>query len=198
MNFLAHAFLSGSSEKILTGNFIGDFVKGRQTLARFEPEVARGIELHRAIDDFTDNHPVVAESKNRLRPKYRHYAAVIVDVYYDHFLARDWNQFHPQSLEHFAQRVYDVVSRHDEILPQGAKYMLPHMIRGNWLVNYAKLEGIHRALSGMASRTSYKSRMEEAVADLKNHYDLFLLEFRSFFPVLQTHVSDFLTRHERA
>src|SRR5690349_12341831 len=99
MNFLAHIFLSGDDPEIMVGNFIGDFVKGRNLDDRFSSGIVKGIELHRAIDEYTDSHPVVAQSKNRLRPKYRHYAPVIVDVFYDHFLAKNWKNYHPTSLE---------------------------------------------------------------------------------------------------
>ena len=104
MNFLAHLYLSGDNEQIIVGNFIGDFVKGRNALQTFDPTIALGIELHRAIDQFTDTHPVVRSSKDRLRPKYRHYAGVIVDIFYDHFLARKWNDYHKTPLPEFAQR----------------------------------------------------------------------------------------------
>ena len=89
MNFLAHLYLSGDNHKIMLGNFIGDFVKGRNGLKKFDPEIISSIELHRAIDEITDNHPIMTVSKNRLRPKYRHYSGVILGVYYDHFLARN-------------------------------------------------------------------------------------------------------------
>src|SRR5436190_1400278 len=119
MNFLAHAYLSGGDEKILVGNFIGDFVKGRQELQRFEERVRKGIELHRSIDEFTDRHPVVGETKNRLRPKYGHYSGVISDVFYDHYLAANWSLYHPSPLGEFASGVYSTVAKHDPILPTG-------------------------------------------------------------------------------
>ncbi|MBT1699941.1 DUF479 domain-containing protein [Fulvivirgaceae bacterium PWU4] len=184
MNFLAHLYLSGENPKLMVGNFIGDFVKGRNALEKFEPEIVRGIQLHRSIDAFTDTHPVVAASKNRLRPKYRHYAGVIVDVFYDHFLASNWNLYHTEPLPSYANRAYHLVESFESILPEEVKYMLPYMVSGNWLVNYAKLEGIHRALSGMARRTSFNSKMEEAVHDLKANFDDFKKEFDTFFPEL--------------
>lgn len=168
----------------MVGNFIGDFVKGRNALEKFDPEIARGIQLHRSIDAFTDTHPVVTQSKNRLRPKYRHYAGVIVDVFYDHFLASNWSLYHAEPLPMYATRVYRLIESFDPILPQEVKYMLPYMVSGNWLVNYAGLEGIHRALSGMARRTSFNSKMEEAVHDLKANFDDFKKEFDAFFPEL--------------
>lgn len=193
MNFLAHLYLSGDNHKIMLGNFIGDFVKGRNAMEQFDPEIVRGIQLHRAIDEFTDSHPVVAASKNRLRPKYRHYSGVIVDVFYDHFLARNWNLYHQELLPDFANKVYDIIQAHDNILPKEVKFMMPYMINGNWLVNYSNTEGIHRALSGMARRTPYESKMEQSVEDLKNNYAEFSQEFASFFPVLKQFVSAHLS-----
>jgi len=186
MNFLAHLYLSGDNHKIMLGNFIGDFVKGRNALEQFDLEIIRGIELHRAIDEFTDRHPIVTVSKNRLRPKYRHYSGVIVDVFYDHFLARNWDTYHPELLPDFADKAYGVIQSHDPILPKEVKFMMPYMIKGNWLVNYAKTEGIHRALSGMARRTPYESKMDEAVIDLKLNYGEFYNEFTEFFPQLKS------------
>jgi acyl carrier protein phosphodiesterase len=194
MNFLAHAYLSGDDNKILTGNFIADFVKGRQALNAFDDDIKLGIELHRLIDDFTDNHAVVSQSKDRLRPKYRHYAAVIVDVFYDHFLAKNWQQYHSVPLNEFASKVYQTIESYDAILPEGVKYMLPYMKRGNWLVNYSKLEGIERALTGMAGRTPYVSKMEQAVNDLRSDYRAYQHEFEIFFPELKKIASDFLNK----
>lgn len=171
----------------MVGNFIGDFVKGRNALADYEREIVLGIELHRSIDQFTDTHKVVSESKNRLRPKYRHYSGVIVDVFYDHFLAKDWTNFHSELLPDFAERAYRTIEKFDPILPQAVKYMLPYMTKGNWLVNYSKVEGIHRALSGMARRTSHESKMDEAMGDLVKHYEEFRKEFYEFFPELKLH-----------
>jgi acyl carrier protein phosphodiesterase len=195
MNFLAHLYLSGNKPDIMLGNFMGDFVKGKSYLQLYEPEIIKGIELHRSIDEFTDSHPVVTESKNRLRPTYRHYSGVIVDVFYDHFLAANWNQFHPLPLETFAQKAYQTILSADAILPAELNRMMPYMINGNWLVSYANVEGIHRALSGMASRTPYLSKMEEAVNDLRNNYDDFKKEFMEFFPELDSFCKQFLSRN---
>jgi acyl carrier protein phosphodiesterase len=192
MNFLAHISLSGDNPKIMVGNFIGDFVKGRNLLEQFEPEIARGIALHRAIDEFTDSHPIVTISKNRLRPTYRHYSAVIVDMFYDHLLAKNWEQYYKEFLPDFAERSYRILEGFHPILPEGVKYMLPYMTKGNWLVNYARFEGIDRALSGMARRSKYESKMELAVDDLKKNYDEFTQEFSIFYPELQKFSNDWL------
>ena len=192
MNFLAHLYLSGDRPGVMVGNFIGDFVKGRNVRDRFEEEVATGIELHRAIDEFTDGHPVVTRSKQRLRPLFRHYSPVVADMFYDHFLAANWPDYHPVPLPEFAARAYDLLKSYREVLPQGVRQMLPFMIKGNWLVSYAEPEGIHRALSGMAARTPYESGMEKAGEMLGAHYSDFRQEFLEFFPELEDYVRDYL------
>lgn len=179
----------------MLGNFMGDFVKGKSYLQLYEPEIIKGIELHRSIDEYTDSHPVVTESKNRLRPTYRHYSGVITDVFYDHFLAANWSQFHPLPLETFAQQAYQTIVSANTTLPAELNQMMPYMIHGNWLVNYSKVEGIHRALSGMASRTPYRSKMEEAVNDLHHHYNDFKKEFMEFFPQLNSFCQAFLEKN---
>lgn len=192
MNFLAHLHLSGPNPKIMIGNFIGDFVKGRNALTQFDADIVKGIELHRSIDEFTDSHKIVTESKNRLRPTYRHYSGVIVDIFYDHFLAKHWDAYHPEVLPDFADRAYDTIQAHHAILPEEVKFMMPYMIKGNWLVNYARVEGIERALTGMARRTRFESKMEQSVNELLQHYNLFKKEFTDFFPDLQQHANRWL------
>lgn len=196
MNFLAHLYLSGSDPDVMTGNFIGDFVKGRPHYQHMPEKVIAGIELHRIIDAFTDSHPVVAISKKRLWPKYRHYAGVIIDIYYDHFLAKNWGDYHQDLLPDYADACYQVLQSRTYTLPEPVNFLLPHIIKGNWLVNYAKLEGIHRALSGMARRTTFVSKMEESVKDLEESYDAFKTEFQLFFPDLINEARKFREENE--
>lgn len=192
MNFLAHLYLSGDDPQIQVGNFIGDFVKGRDVHDRFERPIALGIELHREIDDFTDRHPEIKKSKSRLWPAYRHYAAVIVDLYCDHFLARNWTEYHTSILPDFAGRSYANLLAHDAILPEKVRWMLPHIMTGDWLSNYAHLDGLNRALRGMARRTRFESNMDQATEDLRNHYADFEAEFRAFFPEVQHFAREWL------
>jgi acyl carrier protein phosphodiesterase len=195
MNFLAHAFLSGTDEKILAGNFFADFIKGKQALAGIDPAIVRGIALHRQIDAFTDTHVIVSQSKNRLRTKYRHYAGVIVDVFYDHFLARNWSEYHRQPLPAYTQAVYKTIHKYLSDSPSGFSYMFHYMEKSDWLFNYSKVEGISRALSGMSQRTPYESKMDQAVQDLKAYYDDFEKEFKSFFPELERFCLNWLEKN---
>jgi acyl carrier protein phosphodiesterase len=192
MNFLAHLYLSGTRPKVMVGNFVGDFVKGRDFLTRYESDIVMGIELHRSIDHFTDTHKIVQQSKKRISGKYRHYSGVIVDVFYDHFLASTWSTWHSMPLAEFAQYAYEHLRKAEAILPEEVSHMLPYMIKGNWLVGYSKVEGVHRALSGMASRTPYESKMEQASVDLQEHYELFAADFAAFFPQLKEFAEEYL------
>ena len=186
MNFLAHLYLSGKSPQVMIGNFIGDFVKGKQ-VDEYKGDVRLGILLHREIDYFTDGHPVVHQSKNKLRKKYRHYAGVIVDIFYDHFLAKNWGEFHETELRTYVHEAYKILNSHQSILPAKVKYMLPFMIKDDWLVNYSRIEGIARVLKGLSRRTKFDSKMDQAPEDLKNYYHEFEQEFLDFFPQLISH-----------
>lgn len=174
----------------MVGNFIADFVKGRR---KFDyPEgIRKGIELHRQIDEYTDHHPVTTLSKDRLRPKYRKYSGVIVDLYYDHFLAHDFSLYSSLSLEDYSHRTYRILHEYTEFLPEGVHYFLPFMIERNWLLNYASVEGIGRALTGLSKRVSFENKMDESVADLREHYAAFENEFNLFFPELITFAHSF-------
>jgi len=170
----------------MIGNFIGDFVKGKQ-VDGYQAEIQQGILLHREIDYFTDRHPVVHQSKDKLRKKYRHYAGVIVDIFYDHFLAKNWGEFHETKLKTYVHEAYKILNSHQSILPAKVKYMLPFMIKDDWLVNYSRIEGIARVLKGLSRRTKFDSKMDQAPEDLKNYYDEFEQEFLDFFPQLISH-----------
>jgi acyl carrier protein phosphodiesterase len=195
MNFLAHIYLSNDDPKVMVGNFIGDFVKGRNFATQYEPTIAKGIELHRLIDDFTDHHPVVQQSKIRLRPKYRHYAAVIVDIFYDHFLSKYWDEYHDAPLPAFADNAYLTFESYKTVLPEQVKGMLPYMVRDNWLVNYGNIQGISQSLHGISRRTRYESKMNESVRELEQYYSEFREEFRAFIPELKEYADAFLMKN---
>ncbi|WP_370592827.1 ACP phosphodiesterase [Roseivirga sp. E12] len=165
-------------------------MKGKQ-FESLAPMIAKGVLLHREIDNYTDTHPIVALSKDKLRDKYRHYSGVIVDMYYDHFLAKNFNQYSEVSLKDFAQSSYEVMQKHWEVIPPKGQNMLPYMIKGNWLLNYAKPEGIHRSLRGLSRRTKFESKLEMAIQELYEHHDALQDEFAAFFIEIVKHISQF-------
>jgi len=187
MNYLAHIYLSGSNEKLMIGNFMADGIKGKQW-EKYDIEVQNGIHLHRAIDFFTDTHEIVKASKARIWGRYRHYNAVIIDIFYDHFLAKYWAKYHKKELSEFVQTTYSTLQDNFELLPEKIQHLLPFMIKHNWLYNYQFIEGIDKVMKGMANRTSFNSGMENAIEDLVQHYDDFSSDFETFFPILEQFV----------
>ncbi|MCU0391757.1 MAG: ACP phosphodiesterase [Thermoflexibacter sp.] len=183
MNFLAHAYLSGQNEEILIGNFIADHVKGKQFL-QYSEGIAKGIQLHRRIDAFTDQHPIVKKSKARLQTSHRHYAGVVVDIFYDHFLAANWTKYHQENLSIYSQKVHQTISKYQEILPQKSSYFFQYMLKNQIFEIYAQIDGIHKVLTGMSKRTPFESGMEHASRNLIDFYQDFHAEFEEFFPLL--------------
>ena len=165
---------------------MADGIRGKH-FEHLPEDVQKGVILHRAIDTYTDAHPIFRESTKRLHEQYHHYAGVIVDVFYDHFLAKNWNKYHDQDLEGFAQRFYKSLHDNHYCLTDRTKNMLPYMEQHNWLVTYRTVEGIERILTQMDRRTKTDSRMGLSVSELRNSYDLFEKEFTEFFEDLRTY-----------
>jgi len=185
MNFLAHIYLSFEDDEITIGNFIADSIRGNK-YKHLPERVQKGIKLHRKIDSFTDAHPTVRKSTKRLHKNYSHYSGIIVDIFYDHFLAKNWKTYSDTPLDVFVDNFYDLLEDNYEILPVGVHRMMPYMIADNWIFNYSKMEGIAKVLNGMNRRTKNKSKMNFAILDLEEHYDKFEKEFTSFFEELTT------------
>ena len=189
MNFLAHIYLSGTNEELIIGNFIADSIKGRKYLD-YPKEIQKGILLHRAIDYYTDTHPIVRQSTARLFENYGHYSGVIVDILYDHFLAANWKRYSDVPLDKFVACFYDLLQDSFPVLPKNIQQFLPYMIRDNWLQSYASINGIGRILSQMNERTEKRSRMNLAIVELEDHYEEFEEEFTAFFEELQNYVAE--------
>lgn len=187
MNYLAHLYLSSGNKDLMIGNFIADHVKGN-AINNFSDEIISGIKLHRLIDEFTDHHPIVEKSKTRLRTEFRKYAPVIIDIFYDHYLARDWETYHHQPLLTFAEETYSLLNLNHDKLPERTKQMLSYMIPQNWLYNYSKVEGISRALVGLSRRTTFESGMERSPEFLVKDYEAYDDEFKKFFEELRLFV----------
>ncbi|WP_407556916.1 ACP phosphodiesterase [Winogradskyella sp. 4-2091] len=183
MNFLAHIYLSGDNKIITIGNFVGDGVRGNKYKS-YPTEIQIGIKLHRHIDTFTDAHPIFRQCTKRLHKNYGHYSGVIVDIFFDHFLAKNWSNYSDEPLESFIQKFYKTLEENFEILPNRFQKFTPTMIEGNWLLSYASIDGIQKVLNGMNQRTKGKSKMNEAIIELKEHYNSFEKDFTLFFDEL--------------
>ncbi|PKQ65864.1 hypothetical protein BZG02_02340 [Labilibaculum filiforme] len=182
MNFLAHQYLSGESDKVKIGNFIGDFIKGNK-YQDYPPEVQKGILLHRNIDHFTDHHPIVLQSSNRFKKGYKRYSGVVIDVIYDHFLARKWDEYHTQSISRFVNKSHEILVKNFLILPAKVKLFLPFLIQSRRLESYSSMDGLQAALEIMARRTSLPAQTDYAIktlidqySDIENEFDLFMTD----------------------
>ena len=188
MNFLAHIFLSGDDELLKIGNFMADGIRGKQ-YEHYPILIQKGIRLHRFIDTYTDAHPVFRQSTKKLHSEYHHYSGVIVDVFYDHFLAKNWSLYSNENLEHFTENFYQSLRDNYELLSERTKGMMPYMIDHNWLLSYQTIAGISRILTQMDSRTKNASKMRFSSKELIAHYGEFEQEFTTFFSDLQEQVS---------
>lgn len=189
MNYLAHIYLSFGDNELTIGNFIADSIRGNK-YKHLPEKIQKGIMLHRAIDTYTDKHPIVRQSTKRLHENYSHYSGVIVDIFYDHFLAKNWDMYSEVPLKKYVNDFYLLLDENYELLPMGVKRMMPHMIADNWIYNYSKMSGISRVLHGINRRTKNKSKMNFAILDLEEHYSLFEEEFSIFFNDLITYVKN--------
>ena len=180
MNYLAHIYLSGDSDEIILGNFIGDYVKGNKYLD-YPDQVAFGIRLHRSIDLFTDQHSDVRKCIDLLKPGYGRYAGIVVDVFFDHFLAANWNVYSEHTLRQFAKHSHAVLLSNFMLLPFRVKQFLPFLIQHKRLESYAHRENLHQVLEIMSRRTSLPANSEWAIQVLHQEYDQFGALFQNFF-----------------
>ena len=188
MNFLAHLYLSKSDTNIMIGNFIADHIQGNKN-ENFSKEIQQGIFLHREIDTFTDAHAVVRKSKRRLHARYRHYDGVIIDIFYDYFLAKNWATYSEIPLELFTKSVYNLLDEIKLDLPIKSQQFINYMIEYNILFNYKYKDGIEKVLNGMNKRTKGKSQMNLAIEDLHRLETEFEADFTLFFKELIVHTN---------
>ena len=193
MNFLAHIYLSGDNDLLKIGNFMADSIRGN-SYENYPEEIKKGILLHRSIDSFTDMHPVYRQSKHRLHEKYGHYSGVIMDIFYDHFLAKNWANYSNKKLEEYADEFYQLLRDNYDLLTAKIQGMMPYMIARNWLVSYASISGLEMILFQMDHRTKNRVAMHEAIVELQEFYLEFEAEFTLFFEELQQHCKNKLLK----
>ncbi len=186
MNFLAHLYLSPPGEDAMLGSLLGDFVKGPLTSAevskQYSTDITRAIELHRRIDSFTDAHPAVITSRNRVSSGRRRFAGVMIDMFYDHFLAKYWDEFHHRPLGAFTADFYRILARRHAELPERAQRTARFMVDLDWLGSYAQLESVDTALNRMSQRLRRKNALIDSAEELEHNYPAFESDFRRFMP----------------
>jgi len=167
----------------MIGNFIADSVKGKEILA-YSNAIQEGIHFHRFIDHYTDTHPIISEGKKILSPYFGKYNSVVMDIYMDHFLAKDWLSYSNIPLAAYSDSIYKILNMNKEILPERIQEMLPYMMKQDWLTNYAYFHGMEQVFKGMSRRAAFVSHMEDATDILKLHYQAMQDCFDHFFPDL--------------
>lgn len=167
----------------MIGNLAGDFVKVAD-MRFMKPEIERGVLLHRKIDKFTDSHKVVDKSIARLAPDHGRYAAVIVDILYDHLLSTNWNLYSDESLDDFKKRNYEILTRRHDDLPDRLRKNVPKMVDKDFIEGYRSMEGMRLIMSYMDKRTSFPSKFEESINQFEEELYDFTEDFNLFFPQL--------------
>ncbi len=180
MNYLAHIFLSGENDLLKLGNFMADEIKGKSYLD-YPSEIQKGILLHRAIDDFTDRHPLVSKGASRFFDSLGHYNSVAIDMVYDHLLAKYWDRYSDVDLFNFTQEFYLLLQSNQHLLPKKISKVVPYMIRYNWLYSYSTIENLRDILKQMNHKTKHNTHLELAADIYLAHKNEFEAEFDSFF-----------------
>lgn len=192
MNWLAHVFLSEPDVEFQLGNLLADVVRGPQRDA-MSVNFLRGAACHKAIDAFTDAHPVVKRSRARIGSEQRRFSGVLIDVFYDYYLARNWERYSPIALDAYTAAFYASAQAHVIELPPDARTLLERIIRHDLLGSYARVDGVERALSRIStylnSRWRKQFALDRGVRDLLAHEAAFAADFHEFFPALQAHVA---------
>ena len=180
MNYLAHIYLSENENEIIIGNFMADSIKGKNYL-NYSKGLQTGILLHRFIDSFTDNHKTYRNSKKLLQPTFNHYSGIIMDIFYDYFLAINWKKYHKTPYEEFVLNFYELLENNKNLLTLQTLQILPIMIKNNWLLKYRTPEGIKIILSQMSNRIKSKIPLENSIDILEKNHSILEKDFFIFF-----------------
>lgn len=189
MNYLMHLYLSGDAPETMVGNMMGDFVKGRLD-ERYPPGIRRGIELHRSIDSFAAGNHCFIRSKRRIDPSFGHYRGVLVDVFYDHFLARHWEEYRAMPYRDYVRECYEILADHEEVLPERLRLYLPRIFTADWLLTYPHTEGVASVLARMSKRVSRPNPLAEGIGELTLNYGRLVEDFRVFLPEIEEYVRE--------
>ena len=187
MNYLAHLYLADNSPGSLIGGLLGDFVKGPLDNA-YDDDITKGTLIHRRIDSFSDSHEKVFESKRLISPKRSRFSDIIIDVCFDHFLARSWSEYSNEELADFTRKVYVLLSKYSHILPYKLRSIIPKMIEEDWLGSYQYIEGIGQIMDRVSRRLTRGEGMLGAVKELETNYEKMEENYKSFFPELIAYV----------
>jgi len=161
MNFLGHLYFSDNDLDLMYANLQGDYIKGRD-LSQYQPIIQEGVVLHRTIDNYIDTHPAVRELLHQLYPHLPKISGVAVDLYFDHLLARDWNEFHDKPLRDFIDEFYKHQPHFESSFTYNFRFMLEKMHEYDWLFQYRHISGLSSASSGLSRRISFENNLHQA------------------------------------
>ncbi|MFO7706249.1 MAG: ACP phosphodiesterase [Halopseudomonas sp.] len=190
MNFLAHLFLGPRDPEQALGSLLGDFVRGPVQQLDLPQGVRDGIWLHRRIDSFTDAHPLVLQSRERVSTQRRRYAGIMIDMFYDHLLARHWQAFSDQPLEQFTRDIYAVLLEQQPVIPEQAWPTIRRMAEQDWLSSYARLPSLHRALDNISLRLKRSNPLPGSAIELERDYAGFEADFLAYLPQAMAYATD--------
>lgn len=185
MNYLAHAYLSGDDDELLIGNFIADHLRGND-FSKYPQGVINGIRLHRKIDAYTDTHPLFKASKRVFYEEFDKYSGILVDIYFDHLLARQFDLFHPQSLDSFSENVYQVYRKNEHLMPEFSSRFLSYVLKNKVYQNYSSLEGIETVLKHLSQRIGHSVNLNESIPQFKRSEEFLQKNFTEFIVDLKS------------
>lgn len=189
MNYLSHLFLAEDTEESKIGNLLGDFVKGRLDDS-FSPEIIKGIKTHRKVDSFTDSHHIIKQTKKLISPGRRKYSGVMVDIFFDHFLTKNWNKYSDTDFNNFIDDTYKVLLKHESIYPLKGKVFIPRIVEKDWLRKYGDFEGLSLVFDRMSERVKRENPLKGSEEELRENYSKMEKNFDTFFPQLIKYVEE--------
>lgn len=193
MNYLAHLFLSNKDPKLMMGNFLGDLITNKD-FHQLEPELKKGVELHRLIDTYTDNHKIVSKTVEYLHPHHHKYAPVVVDIFYDYLLFINWKKYTDESVQDFADWSYEVINEYLEFVPQRRRKQVESMVSHNWLLGYGEFKHLHQTFLRVKKRARFPSNFELATQHLVDNLEILNSDFNEFFPDLIETTQEFISK----
>ena len=187
MNWLAHLLLSEPTPAFRLGGLLPDFVSSA-ALTDLPPEFMQGIQRHRQIDAYTDQHPVFRRSVQRFEPPLRRFGGILIDIFYDHFVSRNWTSLSEVPLGDFLAEVYASFESHRADIPELAYQRLRDVRTHHFLSSYGSMEGLTRTLDRLGHRFRRPVNLVPAMAVFEKHYTAFQADFAAFFPDLCSQV----------
>jgi len=180
MNYLAHAFLSNNENDLLIGNFIADHLRGNN-FTGYPQTIIEGVLLHRRIDTFTDAHPEFKKSKRIFYKGFEKYSGILIDIYFDYFLAKDFEKYSNVSLDLFSKNVYTVYTSHLDLLAESSTRFLDYVVKNNIYLSYSRLEGIETVLNHLSHRIKHRVQLDQSIQLFKEHEKELQENFNLFF-----------------